>query len=405
MTKKQDSFEKNGMLIFAISIFASGLNYLFQILSGRLLDTADYGQINSLFSIINILTVLGSALGLSITKHIAESNHEVGGNIKRILKHAMWIMPIVMIMMTIIILAINRTDLYTSIVTAVATYAMAVAFIFFSILQGKKMFTNVGIFNLIQPAFKFVVGIVLLLIGLRYQSIMYVMAIGAILAMIYGYRKSKNVIDFSANANNNEVKLIYKYFVFTFISTICLTIFNNIDILIIKQFFDETATGMYSSAALFGKIILYIPTALITMMVPLVAESKTKEEATSALKKTFAYSIILSGIACAGLYILRTFIIKLLMGEKFLEATEFVLPVCVMMLSLVCATVFINYLIAKGDKWFTTVVCMIFVAIALITVLLIHSTISQIIYTLATIYLVLFVILLIRTLFLNKRKD
>ena len=66
MTKKDNSFEKQGIIIFAMSLFASGLNYLFQIVSGRILDPVSYGELNSLFSVINILAVIGNSLGLSI---------------------------------------------------------------------------------------------------------------------------------------------------------------------------------------------------------------------------------------------------------------------------------------------------------------------------------------------------
>ena len=41
---KTKSFERQGIIVFAMSIFASGLNYLFQILSGRILDPASYGE-------------------------------------------------------------------------------------------------------------------------------------------------------------------------------------------------------------------------------------------------------------------------------------------------------------------------------------------------------------------------
>ena len=66
MTKKDNSFEKQGIIIFAMSLFASGLNYLFQIVSGRILDPVSYGELISLFSVINILAVIGNSLGLSI---------------------------------------------------------------------------------------------------------------------------------------------------------------------------------------------------------------------------------------------------------------------------------------------------------------------------------------------------
>lgn len=402
--QKKTTFESAGIVIFAISMLSSGLNYLFQILCGRLLNAADYGQINALFSIINILVVAGSALGLSITKHIAESEKDYGGSVKGIFKQMIWIAPLFIAVSTAIICLLVGADFYTSFIASISTYATALAFIFYSVLQGKKQFLKVGVYNIIQPAFKFVCGIALLWIGLSYHSVLYTLSVGALIAMLYGYINAKKEINFLLKPESSDIKNVYKYFIFTFISTVCLTIFNNFDVLIIKNFFDETTTGLYSSASLFGKIILYIPVAFVTMMVPMVAESKTTDEAIKTLKKTLFYSIGVSGIACAGLFILRNFIIKLLMGEKFLPATEYILPVCIMMLMLVCVTVFVNFLIVKNDKWFTTISCIIAIITSVVLSIIFHKEVVQIICMLSTVYGLLVFALLTRIIKNTKRR-
>ena len=400
MTKKDTSFEKQGIIIFAMSIFASGLNYLFQIVSGRLLDPVWYGELNSLFSIINILAVIGNSLGLSIVKYVAEMEDDLGANVKKVFKQCSIIAIPLSIIIVLIMSLLMHYNIVSSILTTMSIVTTALAFILYGVLQGKKKFFQVGIYNMLQPISKMVLGTVLLLIGLHYNFVLVAMSIGAIASAIYAYKCIKPEMATKSYENKTTINNVYKYFLFTLISMICLTVFNNVDILLVRNYFTEEIVGQYSSAALFGKIILYIPQALTIMMVPIVAEHKGDEKKT--LFKTMGYSLGLAGCASAGLYILRKLVITILMGEKYLPALEYIAPVCIMMLPLVGVTVLINYLIAYGDKWFVTISSAIGIIGVFTSSFMMHTSVSAMIYTISIIYAVLFVVLLARSLMLKS---
>ena len=403
MNQKDTSFEKQGIIIFMMSIFASGLNYLFQIVSGRILDPIAYGELNSLFSIINILAVIGSSLGLSIVKYVAEMQDDLGANIRKIFKQCSIIAIPLSIAIVLVMTFLMHYNIWSSIFTTMSIISMALAFVLYGVLQGKKRFFQVGIYNMIQPVAKMVLGTVLLVIGLHYNSALIVMTIGSVGAMLYARKCMKEEMSHTTSTNEITIKNIYKYFLFTLISMVCLTIFNNIDILLVRSYFSEEIVGQYSSAALFGKIILYIPQALTIMMVPIVAEHNGNERKT--LFKTMGYSLGLAGCACTGLYVLRRLVITILMGEKYLPSLEYILPVCVMMLPLVAVTVLINYLIAYGDKWFVTISSAIGIVAVLVVSTIMHGAVTTMIYSIAIVYAILFAILLARSLMLKPVKN
>lgn len=395
MNKNTDkSFEKFGIIVFMLSMCASGFNYLFQILSGRCLTPDDYGLLNSLFSILNIVTVVGSAIGLSITKHIAENQSISKFQIVKILKHSLFVSIPLMIITTLMTLLIIKCDIITAIMVAVASVAISYTNIFAGILQGKKQFLQFGIYNVIQPFIKTILGTILLFLGFKYQCVFIVMILGAIIATLYAYYNIRNLLEHDNERQSDNLKSIYTYFVFTMISTACLTLFNNIDILLVKNFFPANDVGMYSSASLFGKIMLYIPSALISVMIPIVAESKTNRKKT--LLKTLIYSIGISGILGVGFYLFRHFLINLLMGAKYLEATQHVLPICLMMMCLSGVSILINYLISTNQKWFVTISGILAVIAMIVTVLFFNQTINMLITCMSVVYIVLFVILLIK---------
>jgi O-antigen/teichoic acid export membrane protein len=253
---------------------------------------------------------------------------------------------------------------------------------------------------MIQPISKMLIGTILLLIGIHYNVVFVAMTLGAVISMVYARKCINQELASTAPSNNTTIKNIYQYFMFTLISMICLTVFNNVDILLVRNYFTNEMVGQYSSAALFGKIILYIPQALTIMMVPIVAEHNGNEKKT--LFKTMLYSLGLAGIACTGLFICKKLIITILMGEKYLPSLEYILPVCVMMLPLVGVTVLINYLIAYGDKWFVTISSAIGVIGILTAAYFASATIATMIYAIAIVYFVLFIVLLIRSLTLKS---
>ena len=400
MTKKDNSFEKQGIIIFAMSLFASGLNYLFQIVSGRILDPVSYGELNSLFSVINILAVIGNSLGLSIVKYVAEMNDDIGANIRKIFKQCSLVAIPLAVAIVLIMTCLMHYNIISSIFTTISIISTALAFVLYGVLQGKKKFFQVGIYNMIQPISKMLIGTILLLIGIHYNVVFVAMTLGAVISMVYARKCINQELASTASSNDTTIKNIYQYFMFTLISMICLTVFNNVDILLVRNYFTNEMVGQYSSAALFGKIILYIPQALTIMMVPIVAEHNGNEKKT--LFKTMLYSLGLAGIACTGLFICKKLIITILMGEKYLPSLEYILPVCVMMLPLVGVTVLINYLIAYGDKWFATISSAIGVIGILTAAYFASATIATMIYAIAIVYFVLFIVLLIRSLTLKS---
>ena len=401
--KNSNSFEKNGILVFSLSIFGSALNYLFQILSGRILETAQYGELNSLFSIFNIVTVIGTALGFSITKFVAENNKNIGGNIKSIFKTVFICSFPFLIFLSSVMCFLLKFKMMSSLITSVAITLFSISYIFYGTMQGKKNFMGVSVFNLIQPICKITLGTASLYFISKtidltqpYNIVFIFMSIASLFAMFYGYRVScKSGINFGAVPVSDE------FFFFFLVSSICLVVFNNIDILIIRQFFDEQTVGLYSSASLFGKIILYIPTALVIMMVPIVAENKSA--AKKVFIKTTVYSLLLSLFASIFLYLSKEFIIKLLMGEKYISATEYVLPICIMIIPIVLVTVFVNYLMASGNEIFASASCILSVITMAILVTYMHKDVKEVLYLLATTYIILLIVLSIKILLINFR--
>lgn len=377
-----------------MSVMASGFNYLYQIISGRILTTDEFGTINASFSVINILTVAGVALGMSIAKHISEDNCAIGGIVKKLFFLSFLLIPIVIPIIVAVMLFMDFS-LAVGILTAFSTFLISIAYIFHGTLQGCQKFMAVSGFNMFLPFSKFAVGTLLLLLNFGINSVYFAMIIGSIAEMAYAYFILRKQLDFSKSASKEEIMPIIKYLFFTAVCTAAITTIDNIDILLVKRFFTSETVGMYSCSALFGKIVLYIPAVLTTMMFPIVA--KKDENGKKALKKTLIYSLFVSAAASIVLFLLKDYIIQIIMGSKYKEAEDYIFSTIMFVLPLVAITVMVNYLVARGDKWFVTICCFFGVIGIVFVSFAVHSTVQTMLFAIAAVCWIQFIILFVRS--------
>ena len=91
------------------------------------------------------------------------------------------------------------------------------------------------------------------------------------------------------------------------------------------------------------------------------------------------------------------------MGEKYISATEYVLPICIMIIPIVLVTVFVNYLMASGNEIFASASCILSVITMAILVTYMHKDVKEVLYLLATTYIILLIVLSIKILLINFR--
>lgn len=401
MDKPTLSFEKSSIILFLFSVSGSALNYLFQIVSGRLLTTEQYGNLNALFSVFNIATVLGTSMALSIAKICAGNTLNIKNYIKRMFKTTFLLSLLISVFLSIYFILYLDYSATTSTITIVSITLTILSYVCYGALQGRKDFVSVGILGAIPPLFKITVGVALIFLFVSntnsfspVDAVFIALIFSALISIAVGYNRMKKYEVYPSDCNAEaESKKTLNFLKFCLTSSLCLVVFNNIDILILQHFFDQTTVGLYSSALLFGKIILYIPSALVTVMIPTVAENLADKK---PLLKALLYSVGLAVASSIGIIILKKVIISLLMGEKYLSATEFVLPICIMIIPLVAVTVLVNYLLATGKEAFVSVSCISAIVLIFILVAFFHTSVSIILYLISAVYSILIIVLLLK---------
>jgi O-antigen/teichoic acid export membrane protein len=128
---------------------------------------------------------------------------------------------------------------------------------------------------------------------------------------------------------------------------IAITLVGNVDVILVKHYFDASQAGLYSAAALGGKIMLYFVGFIPTILLPQVTDrhvrgEKTRQALFSALALFFAISVCgVIGVKLFGLILLHV-----LVGPAFDAAHGLLVGYTVAMVLLALIVLLANYGIA-----------------------------------------------------------
>lgn len=350
-----NNFEKHSIIIFMLSMTGSIINYLFQIFMGRMLDVASFGIINTVSSFYAIISIPSAIILMFVSKYVSEYK-SLNIPTNELIKKTFILVLLFTVIFCILGMLISgfiasylKIDniLLINIIILAAGFGYIV-YLLTGNLQGEKRFIAFGLIGLILPLTKLFGSIIFILIGLKLNGVILSFLIGNILAIIFSFFIIK--IDFKITINKISFK--YKSNVFKFVWAAILinigtNILTNIDIIMVKQYFSNEVTGLYSAASILGKIIIFVASTIIFVLFPYAAELKKDfERRKEIIIKSLIYGLGLSIICVLGLNILSKYIVSILFGSKYLDSIEYIFPISIWAVIFCFIVILSNYLLA-----------------------------------------------------------
>jgi O-antigen/teichoic acid export membrane protein len=97
-------------------------------------------------------------------------------------------------------------------------------------------------------------------------------------------------------------------------------IINNVDILLVKHFFDPKQAGLYAAVALVGRLLYFASWQVVSAMFPISASAKPGEKIGSVLATPMLMVSLMSAAFVALLWMAPKFIVGTVFGPQFLQA-------------------------------------------------------------------------------------
>lgn len=323
-----NKFFRGGLFFTGATFIVNIINYFFNFLAARSLGPSGYGEIATLFSYTIIASVPMTVIATIIIRKISSAHEksEVALSLEQYYWQAIKKWGILFIPLLLFIPLMPRlTNLSAPVAYAVIPFILLTFLSNFynSALQGLHLFFIASVLGVIVALVKLGGAILTTLNIDGLITILIFLFLSLLSLLIGGYYSMhfslKNISRESIRKINKRILsiVIGEEFIVTTISILALTVFNNIDVIFVKKFFQPVDSGIYSSWSLFAKIVLYGIGPLISISFIFFAGNANKKRQTQTLKFSLAIMAII-GIFSYILYsTYASQIISLLFGPKF----------------------------------------------------------------------------------------
>jgi O-antigen/teichoic acid export membrane protein len=385
-------------------------NYLYQIYVGRSLGPKEYGIFGSLFAIIYFMAIIsGSVQACSawlISGYMARSEFiEISAILYALIRKTIIFGACSFILFLLsspfIAAALHLDSLIEVIVLGTILLLSFLLPSTSGVLQGLQKFNSLALVNLFAFFPKLLFGVQLINLGYGVSGALGAQTIGMLIAFIISLFFLKPYLTKRPKHSEVNFNKIYYYSIPTTIVMICLAVPSNLDVIFAKHFFSSIDAGNYAAASVIGKIILFLPSSISIVMMPIASEiSNNKKSSANLLRTSMAFTGLLSGIVTLCLMISPQ-LIEVMFGAGYKESAYLVQIYAIMMFLFTLNWTLAYYCLAINDLKYVYIIA-IFTLIEVGLIFYFHNTMLQMIEVMAVANLILLVVSYSYVHYLNK---
>ncbi|MFA6973588.1 MAG: oligosaccharide flippase family protein [Parcubacteria group bacterium] len=324
-----NTFAWNSSILFAGTMAANVLNYIFHLVLGRMTDAAVYGEIESLISLSHIISIPAATLGMIVTKYSAHTKAENNPYGSRIIFRA-FNQKIMTLGIPLFLLALTITPLVRDFLKIDENWPIILLWIlmllgFFSsvtngILTGWQKFKVTSWAGIVSTSAKIIIGVGLLKIGFGVSGVLG----GFILSGLIGYAIAVRALKFTRIKNENsdaEIDWVAmkKYLLPALMGIVAMTILGNVDMVLAKNKLDAITSGQYGALTVASKTIFFATSILGSVLFTMSAEENHKKGNSRTQLKNAAWLTLLATVVATFIFfVFPEFVLRVFFGDKYL---------------------------------------------------------------------------------------
>lgn len=324
-----NSFIRGGMLFTVSSFVINIVNYFFNLLAARSLGPQGYGEITTLFSYVSITAVPSIVLSMFVIQKISSSGKQkyiFASSLVQLFWQKIkkwWFMFIFILILAPFIPKLANLSSISGLLLLPLIVFSFIATFYAAVMQGLQLFFLLSLITLFGVTLK-LFGAILTTFGVDgVGTILFFILLSALIPIMVNVRVLKSYFQrkISISLPQTEkriISLLYNpQFILILVSTLAITMLNNIDIIFVKKFLSSENAGIYSSWSLLAKIIFYALGPLIAISFIFFSSSETKKHQDTTLVVSLCILLFI-GIGSFIFYkVFATFIVSLFFGARF----------------------------------------------------------------------------------------
>lgn len=387
---------RNASILFVCTMFGNLSNYCFQFIMGRTLAIEDFGTMNALLSVITSITLPTSAIMMVIAKYA--SIYTVGGETEgmaSLYTRSLEKITILSALVTGVYLVfsgflkgyLNSSHISPVWILAIGIFGSFLMTVNFGMLQGMQRFHFLGFGIGFGGVLRLLLGVVFIYAGLRLNGALLATVLPTILIFAITLKPLSKFVRRGIDPFRHEK--ILRYSIPVLISSSAFAFISNVDLIMVKHFLDPREAGLYASAAVLGKTMLYLPSSFALAVFPMVSEADmVNGDPFKILDKSL---LCTAGLSLAGLIVFTLGpeqLMGLLFGPRFAEAAGYLKYYGAAMSFMAVLSILISFNLARGNTGF--IYSLAIGSVLLVTAInLFHSNMREIMVSITGIFFIL----------------
>jgi O-antigen/teichoic acid export membrane protein len=414
----KSKFLQNNFIFMAGTLVGGLLGYAFHFFVSRQISVAQYGELQSLLSIMLIFGVFNSALGYFAIRHTAvfaahddwEANHVFTTYLQnKVFKFTATMLVVLIIASPLLAQILHFSNYAGFIVISFATFLSSMTVVYSEVLRGWNKFFLLTAIGTATALAKLLSGTILAFLTHNTAAVSVSFLIAAVVSWQLSKFLSKEKI---ANRDAENVKINWKnkYFSQTsirksaahiFFFSLALILVSNLDVLLVKYFSSAETAGYFGAFGLLGKLVLWLNLPAVGVLLPeACADGHLGKRPAKNLMKSYGLMTIIALGLMAVYYFFPNFFVSIFFGEKYIFDTRILWLFALMSYLLSLLTLEANLSFAKRDF---RVVYFLAATVILMVVSLsrYHASLEQIVLAFSGSFLIGYVAIIILNLYFN----
>lgn len=327
---------RQSIALMAAANLAYVLDYFFNFAAGRLLQPAEFSIIVSLAGFSNIMVVGSRVVQTVVTRYVSrfEADIDKQGQLPAFFQavwRSAWVWGTAVTLLLFLLswpLAnwLQIADVRPIFALAATAVLLVVRPVIGGVLQGSQQFAHLGVVQIVQAIGRLTIGIGLILLGWGAFGAMIALPIGSIVALAYGIWVVNPAVWRKTTVSHGvTIPELFRYSAFTAVGLLGYAILVNMDAILVRSFFDAHEAGNYGAAVTLGKIVQFMPVAIVMLLFPKAAQRQAaKQDPAQVLIPAMTAVFVL----CAGIVVVYTLftdlVVQLTVGNQY-QLDSFVL--------------------------------------------------------------------------------
>ena len=315
------------MIMLVGTVLVSAFNFGYNVSMARLLGPAQFGNVSALATLLMLFSAIGLSFQLVCAKFVARNQSAgLAAPIYRGLMRRAWLVALA-VGLTLLIVSTPVAHILR--LPSAALVMILAAGIAFSVPLGVKRGALQGICSfgplssnfIAESMTKLVAALILVWAGYGVYGAVGAISASVIAAFVFT-RFPLHGIAGSGPVESTPFRVYFQEGMQAIVFFIGQVVINNIDILLVKYYFDAEDAGLYAAVALFGRLLYFACWSIVSAMFPVSAASPRDEQPSQVLKTPLLLVGGLSAIFIITVTLLPRFVVGLVLGRQFAHADE-----------------------------------------------------------------------------------